>query len=127
MNKCTVENCNNKYYAKGYCKKHYSQVYTHGRLTPELEHGRPHKIKEKCSVKDCNNLVYAKGLCNTHYNNQRKIEKEKALKMGITNIYKCKIEGCNNVIVALGYCKKHYKRLKKYGDPLYYVYNIKNK
>jgi hypothetical protein len=28
--KCTVENCCNKYYAKGYCEKHYLRVKKHG-------------------------------------------------------------------------------------------------
>jgi hypothetical protein len=127
MNKCTVDDCNNKYYAKGYCKKHYSQIYSHGRLTPELERGKLHihKIKEICSIRGCNNIVYAKGLCGTHYNEQRKLKKEKDIKMGITTKYKCKVDSCNNVIVALGYCKKHYKKFKKYGETLCPIKKIK--
>lgn len=38
MNKtCSVEGCNNKHCAKGYCRKHYMQINRHGRLTPETE------------------------------------------------------------------------------------------
>ena len=28
--KCSVDNCNNKYYAKGYCEKHYQRVKKYG-------------------------------------------------------------------------------------------------
>ena len=34
---CSVEGCNGKHCAKGYCRKHYMQINRHGRLTPELE------------------------------------------------------------------------------------------
>lgn len=32
MKKCSVDGCNNKHCAKGYCKKHYLQVSRHGRI-----------------------------------------------------------------------------------------------
>lgn len=31
MKKCTVEGCDNKYYSKGYCQKHYSQMRKYGK------------------------------------------------------------------------------------------------
>ncbi len=31
MKKCTVEGCDNKHYAKGYCEKHYTQIRRYGR------------------------------------------------------------------------------------------------
>lgn len=30
---CSVEGCNDKHYAKGYCKKHYNQVRKNGRIS----------------------------------------------------------------------------------------------
>ena len=35
---CSVAGCT-RHYAKGHCKKHYTQVARHGRLTPERERG----------------------------------------------------------------------------------------
>lgn len=32
MKKCKVEGCNCKHHAKGYCKKHYLQMYRHGEI-----------------------------------------------------------------------------------------------
>ena len=32
MKICKVEGCNNKYYAKGYCEKHYNQIRKHGKI-----------------------------------------------------------------------------------------------
>ena len=30
--KCKVEGCGDKYYTKGYCRRHYSQMYIHGKI-----------------------------------------------------------------------------------------------
>jgi hypothetical protein len=40
--KCLVDNCSNKYYAKGYCEKHYQRVKKHG----NTDGIRPHEPKE---------------------------------------------------------------------------------
>lgn len=32
MKTCKAENCNNKHYCKGYCKKHYVQIQRHGKI-----------------------------------------------------------------------------------------------
>ncbi|MFW5857162.1 MAG: hypothetical protein ACOCX4_04710 [Planctomycetota bacterium] len=32
---CVVENCNNPAHAKGYCRKHYGQIWRKGRINPE--------------------------------------------------------------------------------------------
>lgn len=31
--KCTIKGCKNKYYAKGYCARHYSQILHYGKIT----------------------------------------------------------------------------------------------
>lgn len=38
MRTCEVENCYNKHYGKGYCKKHWFQVYRHGKLLDRTIH-----------------------------------------------------------------------------------------
>lgn len=32
---CCVEGCTNKAHAKGYCRKHYGQIWRKGRINPE--------------------------------------------------------------------------------------------
>lgn len=36
MKICSVDSCDNKHYAKGYCRKHYKQIYKYG----EIKHGK---------------------------------------------------------------------------------------
>ncbi len=60
MRKCEIEGCNNKHFAKGYCRKHYTRYYRHG--DPNIV-----KIIKGCEVPGCNNKHNCKGLCNKHY------------------------------------------------------------
>ncbi|MGF2716973.1 hypothetical protein ACQUY5_33305, partial [Bacillus cereus] len=62
-NTCTVEYCNNTYYCKGYCIKHYRQFKKHGRLTPELE-----KVGKTppCKADGCEGKSLALGYCTKH-------------------------------------------------------------
>jgi hypothetical protein len=63
MKKCEAENCYRPYLAKGYCRKHYQQIYKHGRLMPEREKEYGHTI---CKVEECNKPHKAKGYCAKH-------------------------------------------------------------
>ncbi|MDD5565217.1 MAG: hypothetical protein PHQ91_15995 [Thermoanaerobaculaceae bacterium] len=56
IKKCKVINCNNKYYAKGYCRKHYEGFISRGGYK-----------KHKCLVDKCNNIVTDKNkYCRGH-------------------------------------------------------------
>ena len=59
MKICTVEGCDRKHHAKGFCKIHYNQTLS-----------GPKNANEKCSIQDCNSLIGkygCKGLCSKHY------------------------------------------------------------
>ena len=45
MKKCSVEGCNCKHHAKGYCKKHYSQYKRHGKILENTKYD-PNEIIE---------------------------------------------------------------------------------
>jgi len=49
MNTCKVEGCNRKHYTKGYCERHYLQMYNYGKI---LERTRfdPNKIVIKSNI-----------------------------------------------------------------------------
>ena len=62
---CIVEGCEKTYYAKRYCRNHYSNF---------LRCGDPlgtRKLKVKCKHPRCDKLSKSKGYCNLHY--QRKL------------------------------------------------------
>ena len=58
---CGIESCNNTFYAKGFCKRHYDKNRNYGN---PLE---PDRITKFCSVENCNNKHYAKSYCVKHY------------------------------------------------------------
>lgn len=51
MNVCGITDCKLKYYAKGYCRKHYKENICLG----------------ICSVKDCTRWLVAREMCERHY------------------------------------------------------------
>jgi len=74
---CSVDNCEAKSHAKGFCNKHYMQVQRFGSpdddrwsryRTGELQHGNRTRAKgEPCTVDGCTHPILAKDLCSTHY------------------------------------------------------------
>jgi len=62
---CSAEGCNKKYYAKGYCEKHYDRFKRLG--SPDL----PNKIK-LCAVDGCEGKYVGLGYCRKHYDKFKK-------------------------------------------------------
>lgn len=60
MKICIIENCNEKYLARGLCGKHYArwEVWRDPYFTSH---------KEYCVIDNCERKHYAKGLCKKHY------------------------------------------------------------
>ena len=56
--KCKVEDCNNKHYSLGYCKKHYMQFKRRGYILEGKD--------KRCKVEGCNNKHYGHGYCEKH-------------------------------------------------------------
>lgn len=65
MEKCKVEGCNSKVKTRGYCHKHYLQIWRHGKILEP----KPVKL---CKVEGCNNVHLAKGYCNKHWQQMSK-------------------------------------------------------
>ncbi len=72
---CRAPNCERPAQSRGYCPKHYGQIWRHGRLTPELERQPPSKRGRNpliCSVEACSGKPIAKGYCWRHYQQIRR-------------------------------------------------------
>lgn len=128
---CKILNCENKYYASGYCGKHYEQ------------YKRKNTIK-KCDIKDCFKTCFGKRkYCSMH---QLRLYKYgciegNGIKRGIAGIMNIKslnkqmpkkeykeciarqcINNSSNNRITKGLCRTHYSRWLRYKD-----YNIASK
>jgi hypothetical protein len=66
---CSIQNCDSKHYAHGYCDKHHKRVLRLG--TPTL----PCKVKYECSEAGCHKQRRSRGLCEMHLSRVRRKEK----------------------------------------------------
>jgi hypothetical protein len=116
MKFCLVKNCENKYFCKGFCQKHYEKNKKYGDPLAKKE-------KQSCSIENCENKYAGKGFCSKHYQKNKRLgdplaKKEKQF---------CSIENCENKYAGKGFCNKHYQKNKKYGESLAGKTNSQNK
>jgi len=63
---CSVDGCENKFYAKGYCRHHYHLNQYHG-----SPYYKKDTTKPICKVENCDRISTVKGFCGTHYERYR--------------------------------------------------------
>lgn len=61
MKICSVDGCERKHEARGYCKNHYRSFRKYGDPFKGI------KIKNICNVIDCNEYRFSSGFCSKHY------------------------------------------------------------
>jgi len=61
---CSVEGCERKTKARGWCDMHWKRWWRHG----TLENPRPFRGFEGCLVQECRHDHYSNGYCQLHYN-----------------------------------------------------------
>lgn len=61
--KCSVEGCEDEYRAKGYCARHYHQIWKYGEIKNIHKAIRGNSI---CSVEGCGRPSCRRNLCNKH-------------------------------------------------------------
>jgi len=141
--KCTVDGCDNKHRALGFCDKHYISFKKYG--DPLYSKKKKHEL---CSIEGCDRKHYALGYCHKHHvqlGRVCKIKPEKKIKEKVIKqkpikekievkdapvkkkmlIYDeerfCVINGCTDkrIIKKNGeyYCLLHCERIFNYGDP----------
>lgn len=103
---CGVEGCTTHHYAKGFCKKHYTQVLRHNRLTPERERG----VVRVCKAPGCSSTDTIRFYCRKHWRQIRvhgRLTPEREHNMENEG---CSAAGCSNPHRAKGLCAKHYNQ-----------------
>jgi hypothetical protein len=101
---CSVEGCEGKHEARGFCAKHYQRF----KRSPEFG-------AAPCSVSDCSSPTWSRGWCEAHYQRWQKYgdplgsapKRERPM---------CSIEGCTRPHEAHGLCKTHGSRLRRVGS-----------
>lgn len=102
--KCGAADCEARHYANDHCKKHYTQVLRHGKLTPDRERG----IVRLCKVKDCGRTDTVRFYCRKHARQLRvhkRLTPEREHLMGFPG---CTVVGCKEDHRARGLCALHY-------------------
>jgi hypothetical protein len=111
---CKAKGCEQRHYAKGFCKKHWTQVARHGKLTPESERG----VVRVCKAKGCGRTDTIRWYCRKHARQihvHGRLTPELEHLMGFEG---CRVPRCKNEHRARGLCAKHYNherwlRIKK--------------
>lgn len=114
---CSVENCDRRTQARGYCGTHYRRWLDSGDPGGSI-HGRARRVPGETCQEDCDRPVLAKGLCGAHYRRQRVGAPSDAPVRpyaGPGNV--CRVEDCERAVAAHGVCNTHYARLRRWGDP----------
>ena len=115
MNHCSVNGCDMKYYAVGYCQHHYGQIYRLGEVRlPKPTH---------CSVDGCDKPNKVKGYCITHYNQMYNYGEIRPIRLstkthcptrenGGYNSGECSFDKCSKSCYIKGLCKHHYSKIR---------------
>lgn len=118
---CSIEGCDRRHSARGYCDVHYRRVLTHGHPDAERPVMERAAFVPNCTVKGCGRPTNARGLCPGHYNRLFKygdVRAEIPLRLYPEYGSTCSIDGCDKKRSARGWCAAHYRKWKLYGNPL---------
>jgi len=103
---CKADDCEGRHYAKGYCKKHYTQVSKHGALTPDRERNAP----RECKVPSCGRTDTIRWYCRKHYRQMKRYGRLTPEREHVMGHKGCKKTGCPEPHRANGYCARHYNQ-----------------
>jgi hypothetical protein len=96
---CLVDGCGSSARSRGYCAKHYKQVYRHGRITPEREQ------RGECIIPGCSKKHKARGYCAAHY---REILAHGEIREKVFRHKLCSLVDCKARARSRGLCSHHY-------------------
>lgn len=113
---CSIEECERRHYARGYCEAHYRRLQRTGELAPAKQIGQ-HSPKT-CSVEACDRLATERGLCHGHYLRLLRHGDVQATRPLERGARVCAVAPkCTRPVYAKGLCRLHYRRWRRTGDP----------
>lgn len=105
---CSIEGCESKAHARGWCTKHYYRWKRQG----SAEYVRPART---CEVGDCGRPHEARGMCFVHH--QRWLKHGDPMQGArVVRTPTCDVPGCDKPSPSVRYCSMHYERLKRNGN-----------
>jgi hypothetical protein len=110
---CSITNCGEVRYQRGWCYRHYQRWRDHG--DPLWE--RPPRITT-CAFPGCNNPHDSRGYCSGHARLSRLGQELRPLRSYGGG--PCSVVTCKRPSVARGWCAVHWSHWHQYGDPLHY-------
>lgn len=94
---CSIDGCETKILARGWCSKHYCRYMKHG----DPLHVVRGKVKGPCEMQECERPMSTAGLCTRHYDAARRAHKGKI---------PCTEQGCDKGQFTNGLCRPHQRR-----------------
>lgn len=129
MKTCSIEGCNKRHEAKGYCKNHYKSLLKYSDPLRVERNKQERKIKSSqkperkwicqsthgtCEVEDCRNPIKARRLCDKHL---QRLYRNGDIGKDRPELYGCIVPACSKPHKTGGYCTKHYAYYRRHGTP----------
>lgn len=103
---CSIDACERKVTARGWCDTHYSRWKIHGSPLTVLRERRARVADPVCTIEGCNSPHSARGWCKAHYGQWQRTQQPQKF---------CSIDGCGRPLRARGWCGTHYMRWRTTG------------
>ena len=143
---CSIEGCDSRVLARGWCQRHYYHWKRHGDPGP-ARGWRPRGAFGACATDGCNGVARrnglcdscsakarrakaggciiggcrsradARGLCGKHYQQIRNGVLDHPLAEEIRRDVPCSVDDCDGLAYARGFCNMHWSRNHRLGDP----------
>lgn len=108
MRKCSIEGCEEKHYGRGYCNRHYANLYRYGNPL-----GKQKDVPVRtCKLEECSDRHYIHGYCRRHGRSWKKYGDPY---LGLKKEWDsdiCSVDGCDRRREAVGMCSMHRRRLQ---------------